>query len=305
MIIIKKFQSLIEWSKLANKYGISLAEVVVKMEASASRKSEAEIKQKMYNNLTVMKKSIEDGLKKTTPTMGGLADREAAKVHSAIKNGLIPDDRISKVSYRALAVSELNATMGCVVAAPTAGACGILPAILVTVAEEKNSSEEDLIDALFVAAGIGIVIAQKATLSGAEGGCQAECGSAASMAAGAAVYLSKGTPEQVLDAAALALKNSLGLVCDPVAGLVEVPCINRNAALAVQALAAADLALAGVKSVIPADEVISAMSEIGKDMASKYKETAGGGLATTPTGKKIMNKILGGSSALQKGRTGS
>ncbi|WP_028307832.1 L-serine ammonia-lyase, iron-sulfur-dependent, subunit alpha [Desulfitibacter alkalitolerans] len=290
---MEKYNSLKEWVSLADKYGISLAEVVVKWEASASGKSEAEIRHKMYNNLMVMKKSIEDGLEKKEATMGGLANGEAVKVRDAVKNGVMPDDRISRVSYRALAVSELNAAMGCIVAAPTAGSCGILPAILITVAEEKNSSKEELVEALFVASGIGIIIAEKATIAGAEGGCQAECGSAASMAAGAVVYLNKGTAEQVLDAAALALKNSLGLVCDPVAGLVEVPCIKRNAFLAVQALVAADLALAGVKSVIPADEVISAMSEIGREMASKYKETAQGGLAATPTGIRIMKELLG------------
>jgi len=292
---MEKFHSLAEWSDLADKYGISLAEVVVKWEASVSGRSETEIRNKMQNNLVVMKKSIEEGLQKKDATMGGLANGEAVKVYDAIKNGVIADDRISRVSYRALAVGELNAAMGCIVAAPTAGACGILPATLVTVAEEKNSSDRELVNALFVAAGIGIIIAEKATIAGAEGGCQAECGSAASMAAGAVVYLNKGTPEQVLDAAALALKSALGLVCDPVAGLVEVPCIKRNAHMAVQALAAADLALAGVKSIIPADEVIGAMSEIGRDMASKYKETSRGGLAVTPTGKRIMEELLGNS----------
>ena len=290
---MEKFNSLIEWCNLADKYDISLAEVVVKWEASVSGKKETEIRNKMHNNLMVMQKSIEEGLRKKEATMGGLANGEAVKVRDAIKKGIIADDRISRVSYRALAVGELNAAMGCIVAAPTAGACGILPATLVTVAEEKDLSDEELVDALFVAAGIGIVIAEKATIAGAEGGCQAECGSAASMAAGAVVYLNKGTPEQVLDAAGLALKSALGLVCDPVAGLVEVPCIKRNAHMAVQALAAADLALAGIRSIIPADEVIGAMAEIGKDMSSKYKETAKGGLAATPTGKKIMEELLG------------
>ena len=290
---MEKFRSLVEWCNLADKYDISLAEVVVKWEASASGKSETEIRNKMYNNLMVMQKSIEEGLQKKEATMGGLANGEAVKVRDAVKNGVIADDRISRASYRALAVGELNAAMGCIVAAPTAGACGILPATLVTVAEEKNNSNEELVDALFVAAGIGIIIAEKATIAGAEGGCQAECGSAASMAAGAIVYLKKGTSEQVLDAAALSLKSALGLVCDPVAGLVEVPCIKRNAHMAVQALAAADLALAGIRSIIPADEVIGAMAEIGKDMASKYKETAKGGLAATPTGKRIMEELLG------------
>ncbi len=288
---MEKFHSLQEWISLAEKHGISMAEVVISGEASISGKSQEEIREKMYNNLKVMQNSIKEGLEKKEATMGGLANREGPKVLDAIRNGQIPNDRISKVSYRALAVSELNAAMGCIVAAPTAGSCGILPAILTTVGEEKNCSNEQLVDALFIASGIGIIIAERATIAGAEGGCQAECGSAASMAAGAVVYLNQGTPEQMLDAAALALKNSLGLVCDPVAGLVEVPCIKRNAFLAAQALVAADLALAGVKSVIPADEVIDAMSEIGREMSSKYKETAQGGLAITPTGKRLRKEI--------------
>ncbi|KUO49534.1 MAG: serine dehydratase [Desulfitibacter sp. BRH_c19] len=290
---MEKFHSLQEWTSLADKHGISLVEVVIRGEVSASGKSQEEIREKMSNNLKVMQNSIKEGLEKKEATMGGLANREGVKILDAVKEGKIADDRISKVTFRALAVSELNAAMGCIVAAPTAGSCGILPAILTTVGEERNSSYDELVDALFIASGIGTIIAERATIAGAEGGCQAECGSAASMAAGAVVYLHQGTPEQMLDAAALALKNSLGLVCDPVAGLVEVPCIKRNAFLAVQALVAADLAIAGVKSVIPADEVIDAMSEIGKEMSSKYKETAQGGLAKTPTGQKIAQEIRG------------
>lgn len=289
---MEKFNSLKEWIDIAKKNNISLVDVVINWEIFVSGKTKAEIRKKMQNNLHVMQESIKQGLINNEATMGGLANREGEKVHDAVKNNLIVDDRISKVTSRALAVSELNAAMGCIVASPTAGSCGILPAVLITVAEEKKNTEEELIDALFIASGIGLIIAEKASISGAEGGCQAECGSAAAMAAGAAVYLAKGTAEQILDAAALALKNSLGLVCDPVAGLVEVPCIKRNALLAVQALAAADLAIAGVKSIIPADEVIEAMDEIGRDMLTKYKETAKGGLATTPTAQKIKERLL-------------
>lgn len=288
-----KFNSLQEWIEIADKFNISMAGVVVQWEAYISNKDVTEIRKKMYDNLLVMKDSVKQGFEKKESTMGRLADGEGVKINDAVKYKKIPNDRISKVCARALAVSELNAAMGRIVAAPTGGACGILPATLITAGEEMNSSEDEMIDALFVASGIGMIIAEKATISGAEGGCQAECGAAASMAAGAVVYLYKGTPEQVLDAAALALKNSLGLVCDPVAGLVEVPCIKRNALMAVQAFAAADLALAGVKSIIPVDEVIIAMGEIGKDMMPKYRETAQGGLATTPTGKKINDKIHG------------
>ncbi len=289
---MEKFNTLQEWVDLSRKYNISMVDMVIKWEAFTSGLTDNEIRNKMLKNLKVMQESIKEGFTKKEKTMGGLADQDGVKVLKAVQQNVISDDRISKLCAKALAVSELNAAMGCIVASPTAGSCGILPAVLTTVAEEKNCTESELVDALFIAAGIGIIIAEKASISGAEGGCQAECGSAASMAAGAVVYLSKGTPEQILDAVALAMKNSLGLVCDPVAGLVEVPCIKRNAFLAVQAMVAADLALAGVRSVIPADEVIVAMGEIGRDMAVKYKETAQGGLATTPTGKKIQEKLL-------------
>lgn len=289
---MEKFNTLQEWVDLSRKYNISMVDMVIKWEAFTSGLTDNEIRNKMLKNLKVMQESIKEGFTKKEKTMGGLADQDGVKVLKAVQQNVISDDRISKLCAKALAVSELNAAMGCIVASPTAGSCGILPAVLTTVAEEKNCTESELVDALFIAAGIGIIIAEKASISGAEGGCQAECGSAASMAAGAVVYLSKGTPEQILDAVALAMKNSLGLVCDPVAGLVEVPCIKRNAFLAVQAMVAADLALAGVRSLIPADEVIVAMGEIGRDMAVKYKETAQGGLATTPTGKKIQEKLL-------------
>ena len=194
-------------------------------------------------------------------------------------------------------MTELNASMGLIVAAPTAGSCGILPAVLVTAQEEKNYTDDKIVMSLFTAAGIGLVLAQNASIAGAEGGCQAECGSAASMAAGALTELAGGTVEQVSEAVALSLKNALGLTCDPVAGLVEVPCIKRNAFYAVNALVASDLALAGIRSVIPVDEVISAMKEIGDLMPIALKETAQGGLAATPTGKMISKR-------LQKGNTG-
>ena len=187
---------------------------------------------------------------------------------------------------KAIAVSENNARMGRIVAAPTAGSCGIIPAVLITIAEEYNIPERKVIMALFTSAAIGMVIANRASISGAEGGCQAECGSASAMAACAAVEMMGGTPKMVSNACAIALKSVLGLVCDPVGGLVEVPCIKRNASGAANALTAAEMALAGVESVIPADEVIDAMRSIGNLMPGVLKETAEGGLAATPTAKK-------------------
>jgi L-serine dehydratase len=190
-------------------------------------------------------------------------------------------------------VAEVNAGMGKIVAAPTAGSCGVLPAVLLTVAEELNAGEEQLIEALFAASGVGLVIAHQASVSGAQGGCQAEIGSAACMAAVAAVELAGGDPESAAHAGAIALKTLLGLVCDPVAGLVEVPCVKRNVTGAVNALVAADMALAGIKSNIPLDEVIVTMGQIGNSMPCSLKETAQGGLAITPTALKVKERVLG------------
>jgi len=183
--------------------------------------------------------------------------------------------------------------MGRICAAPTAGSCGIIPASIITSSEVLNSSEEDIINALFTASGIGEIIAKNATVSGAEGGCQAECGAAAAMAAAAIVELKKGTPEMSLNAASIALKNIMGLICDPIAGLVEAPCAKRNASGAVNAMLSADMALAGVKSLIPFDEVVEAMYKVGKSLPVELRETALGGIAATKTGIEIKNKIFG------------
>jgi L-serine dehydratase len=199
---------------------------------------------------------------------------------------------LSQALARALAVTEVNARMGRIVAAPTAGSCGILPAVLLTLAQKDDLADEKLLPVLFTAAGFGLVIANKASISGASGGCQAECGSAAAMAAAAATELLGGTPEQAAQACALALKSVLGLVCDPVAGLVEVPCIKRNASGTANAFVATEMALAGISSVIPADEVIGAMKAIGDQMAAELKETALGGLAATKTARKIAADLL-------------
>ena len=204
----------------------------------------------------------------------------------------IPDVSLLVFSLaRALAVSEVNARMGRIVAAPTAGSCGILPAVILTFAEEKALDERTAVLGLWTASGIGMVIANQASLSGAEGGCQAECGSAAAMSAAAAGEMLGGSPRQAAEACAIALKAVLGLVCDPVAGLVEVPCIKRNASGAANALVAAELALAGITSAIPADEVIAAMRAVGSQMPASLRETAAGGLAATPTGREIARRL--------------
>lgn len=204
----------------------------------------------------------------------------------------IGGDFTAQVIAEALAMGESNACMCRIVAAPTAGACGVMPAVLIPMYRREQYTQEQMLQAMFVASGIGAVIAYRACISGAAGGCQAEVGSAASMAAGALVALRGGTPRQIGHAVAMALKNLLGLVCDPVAGLVEVPCVKRNVIGAMSAIAAADMALAGIESRIPADEVIDAMGDIGRRMPVEFRETALGGLAVTPTGKGVKEWML-------------
>ena len=224
----------------------------------------------------------------------GLSGGDAIKLSEAMLAGkTIGGPMLDKILIKALAMAESNACMGRIVAAPTAGSCGILPAVLLTAKEEGKISYSDMVMSMFTAGAIGMVIARRATISGAEGGCQAECGSASAMAAGALVEALGGTPEMVGHACAPSLKNVLGLVCDPVAGLGEIPCIKRNAMGGANALVAAELALAGIESVIPADEVIDAMRAVGRLMVPSLRETGEGGLAATPTGKKLAKKIFG------------
>ena len=199
---------------------------------------------------------------------------------------------LQKVIATALKTGECNACMGRIVAAPTAGASGVMPAVLLPVRDKLGLSDEKMIQALYVAAGFGQVIAIRASISGAEGGCQAEIGSASAMAAAALVFLKGGTPEQMANACAMALKNLMGLVCDPVAGLVEVPCVKRNVVGAVNALSCADMALAGIGCAIPCDEVIDAMGAVGKSLPPSLRETGLGGLAATPTGRRIAEQFL-------------
>ncbi|HVJ50564.1 L-serine ammonia-lyase, iron-sulfur-dependent, subunit alpha [Desulfitobacterium sp.] len=282
-----------DYVQLAEERELKIGEIVLVEQAEESEKTESELRERMRLSLNVMRAAVQTGLSGERKSLSGLIGGDAAKVQARWKSGeSLTGERISGAIARALAVAEVNATMGKIVAAPTAGSCGVLPAVLLTVEEALNCPEEDLVTALFTAAGIGMVIADRANVSGAEGGCQAEIGSAAGMAAAAAVELSGGTPGQTGDAAALAMKSLLGLVCDPVAGLVEVPCVKRNATAATIALAAAEMALAGVESKIPLDEVIDAMNEIGKQMPCSLRETAQGGLALTPTGRRIKAEFI-------------
>ena len=248
-------------------------------------------KNKMLNTLAVMKEAIATGLDKDMRSSSGMSGGNAFKMMSMIDSGAIEDNIFNRATVYALATAETNACMGKIVAAPTAGASGVLPAVLIAVAEKYGIDDSRVADALFVAGEFGLRIAEEASFSGAECGCQAECGSAAAMAAGAMTSLLGGTPEQAENAAALALKSLLGLVCDPVAGLVEAPCVKRNANCASVAITSANMALADIKSVIPFCEVIAAMRQIGQSLPVELRETALGGCAATETGRKIASDL--------------
>ena len=289
-----KYDSVAELVIEAEKRGLKLSELVLKTQAQIAEKTEAEMFAQMARSLEVMKESVQEGMSKDKRSASGLTGGDAYKMNEALLGGnTIAGPFFGKAMVKAIAVAQTNACMGRIVASPTAGSCGILPAALLTLQEERNIPDKDLIMALFTASAIGIVIATNASVAGAAGGCQAECGAASAMAAAALVELCGGTPKQAEHACAIALKNILGLACDPVAGLVEIPCIKRNAGGVGNALVAAELALAGVESHIPADEVIVAMKKVGDMMSPTLKETAEGGLAVTPTGKKLCEKVFG------------
>ena len=222
----------------------------------------------------------------------GMAGGDGAKLEQFRRQGNhLVGDYLSEVMEKAVKMAESNACMRRIVAAPTAGSCGVIPAVLLTYQKQKGTEENRMVEALFVAAGIGEVIAASASIAGAEGGCQAEIGSASAMAAGAVAYLENGGEEDIVHAAALALKNMLGLTGDPVAGLVEVPCIKRNVSGAVNAVTSSQMALAGVRSVIPPDEVIDSMRRIGRLLPACLRETSQEGLATTPTGQQVAKRM--------------
>ncbi len=258
--------------------GETIGETVKREQAASNGQEISAVVDKMRGMLTVMRDSVSEGLDPALKSVSGMVGGQAAKL-MARADRACGGPVLGRAAARALAVAECNACMGKIVAAPTAGSCGILPAALLTAQEAHGFSDDALIGALFTAAAIGRVIAKRASISGAEGGCQAECGSAAAMAASALVELHGGTPQMAADACAFALMNSLGLVCDPVGGLVEVPCVYRNVAGVANALTAADLALAGVPSPIAADDMIDAMKSIGDQMPSSLRETGEGGCA--------------------------
>lgn len=275
------------------KENISIYEFTIRSEMEKFDLSREDVIEKMRKNLHVMLSSSSHAMEKEVKSVSGLIGGDAYRLKKYADSGnTLTGDFMVKAMARAISSSEVNAAMGRIVASPTAGSCGILPAVIISAAERLGKSEEDMINGLFTASGVGIIIAKHATLAGAEGGCQAECGSAAAMGSAAVVEMMGGTPEQALDAAAIVLKNILGLICDPVAGLVEVPCAKRNIAGTVSALTTAEIAIAGVKSKIPFDEVVWAMNKVGKQLPPELRETAQGGIAITPTAEKLRQEIF-------------
>lgn len=282
-----------ELIKQAKENQCRICDIVQQNECKLSECSAQEVRESVRHILTVMQDASQTAIHKETKSISGLIGGDAMRANAYGKTDrTVCGGVINKAIARALSCSEVNASMGRIAAMPTAGASGIVPAAVITAAETIGADEDAMIDALLTASGVGQLIKKNATLAGAEGGCQAECGAGAAMAAAAVVELYGGTPEMAFHAAAIALKNVLGLVCDPVAGLVEVPCAKRNAGGVVNALSSADMALAGIRSAIPFDEVVDAMYKIGKSMPATLRETSLGGLATTPTGETLRCRLI-------------
>ena len=284
------FESFDGWKEYSVKNSMSLVDVVLEYEMSQKGRTEEEIWTGLATALTVMKDAVRTGLEEDMTSRSGMVNNGAKKVYRYPKAVLSKE--FQNLISRALAAKEVNSCMGKIVAAPTAGASGIMPGVLFTLQEIHNIDDKKILEAMLLAAGIALIMEQRASISGAVGGCQAETGTAAAMGSGAIVYCLDGNTSQIFNAVAITVQCMLGLVCDPVAGLVEVPCIVRNASAAAIANSSAQIAMADVSSVIPVDEVIEAMGEIGASMETRYKETALGGLAATKTGQAIAKKVL-------------
>ena len=288
------YTSIHELAVQAAAQGVTIGQLALADQAAQTETAPDILVRRMRRNLEVMQAAARDGAAKDLRSTSGLTGGDAWKIREYLaRGGALCGPVGARAIAIALAVAEYNAAMGRIVAAPTAGSCGILPGAVLALLEQGLADEDAAVDGLFCAGAIGMVIANQASIAGAEGGCQAECGSASAMAAAALVQMRGGTPAMAEQAAAIAIKNQLGLVCDPVAGLVEVPCIKRNAGGVTNALTAADMALAGIVSVIPVDEVVSAMREVGESLPCALRETAQGGLAATPTGKRIREQLFG------------
>ena len=284
------YTSVQELCSEAEKRGLTISQVVLEDQAQQMERTQEDIFAEMEHRLTVMEEAVQAGLNPDLRSTSGLTGGDSAKLMDYAQTGGLTGSFFNRALARGMAVAEYNGAMGKIVAAPTAGSCGILPGTVVSLLQEGKCSRKEAVMALFTAGGIGMVIAQKASIAGAQGGCQAECGSASAMAAAALVELGGGSPTQAGHACAIALNNQMGLVCDPVAGLVEVPCIKRNISGIAIAFSAAELALAGIDSKIPVDECIQAMKQVGDSMPCALKETALGGLAATPTAYFLLKK---------------
>ena len=294
------FSSLNELLTRATTEQKKVYEIMLETEENQTGETRTQLMTKMAFQFDVMEEAVRKGTYTQVESKSGLTGGDGYRVQQYAERGhsFVAPETLTVIA-NALAVSEVNASMGRIVATPTAGSAGILPAVLVHCLDSGRFARNELVEALFTASALGLVIANSSSISGAEGGCQAEIGSATAMAAGTLVELAGGSPEQVGNAVGLAMKNSLGLVCDPVAGLVEIPCIIRNGLHALTAEAAADMALAGVKSIIPPDEVIKVMHEVGQNMPVSLRETGISGLAGTPTGERIKKEIFGYSQRME------
>jgi L-serine dehydratase len=284
------FDSFADWKSYCAGKQTSLIDAVAEYEFEQKGRNRQEITDGLAKAWEVMKDAVRTGLEEEMTSRSGMINNGAKKVYRYPTAVLSPE--FQRLISRALAAKEVNSCMGRIVAAPTAGASGIMPGVLFTLQEIHHLDDQKILDAMLLAAGIALIIEQQASISGAVGGCQAETGTAAAMGSGAIVYCLGGSTDQIFNAVAITVQCMLGLVCDPVAGLVEVPCVVRNASAAAIANSSAQIALADVSSVIPVDEVIAAMGEIGASMETRYKETALGGLAATPTAQRIAKNVL-------------
>lgn len=285
------YKALADAIRDAEAQRVPLSTVALELESADQGRPVAEIRESLARALAVMRGAVEQGMVGDLYSASGLVGGDAARLRTG-PAGPLAATPFRDILARALAVQEVNAAMGVIVAAPTAGGAGVLPAVLTGLASARGIPDEKLLDALATAGLIGAVIAERASLSGAEGGCQAETGAGTSMAAGASVEMLGGSPTQAGHAVALSLQGMLGLVCDPLGGLVELPCVYRNATGSAIALAGIEMAMAGITFAIPVDEVIDVMGEIGREMDVRYRETAGGGLAATPTGRRLARERL-------------
>ena len=290
-----KYKSIAELVHAAEQAQQKISEVCLRDQAEQMMETEEALYRRMEKSFDVMCASVQAGKDPTLCSTSGLTGGEGGRMlrYAEEKAGGLSGQFMARAMGRAMAVSNCNAAMGRIVATPTAGSCGILPGCLVSMYEDREFAKRDIVMSIFTAAAFGMVIAQNASIAGAEGGCQAECGSASGMAAAALVELMGGSPQQCADALGMSLVNQMGLVCDPVAGLVEIPCIKRNVSGVMIAFSSADMALSGIDLKIPADECIEAMHAVGQAMPSSLRETAKGGLAATPTGIRLRKQVFG------------